>query len=49
MDEFRVYDRALSTAELTLLRFSNTNRIPGLTAHLPMNAIVPPGERWEDR
>ncbi|MEO3793025.1 sialidase family protein [Nonomuraea sp. B10E15] len=47
MDEFRIYDRALSPAELARLRTSNTNRIPGLTAHLPMNAIVPPGERSE--
>ncbi|MGW4801895.1 LamG-like jellyroll fold domain-containing protein, partial [Nonomuraea sp. NPDC004297] len=43
MDEFRVYDRALSTIELTRLRTSNTSGIPGRTAHLPMNAVIPPG------
>ncbi|MDW5328828.1 sialidase family protein [Plantactinospora sp. KLBMP9567] len=43
MDEFRIYDRALSTVELTWLRISNTNGIPGRTAHLPMNAVIPSG------
>ncbi|MCG5213308.1 sialidase family protein [Streptosporangium sp. KLBMP 9127] len=43
MDEFRIYDRALSTTELTLLHTTNTNGIPGRTAHLPMNALVPAG------
>ncbi|WP_116951834.1 sialidase family protein [Jiangella endophytica] len=42
LDEFRVYDRALTGAELTRLRTRNANGIPGLTAHLPMNAVVPP-------
>lgn len=39
MDEFRIYDRALSATELTGLQSSNANGIPGRTAHLPMNAI----------
>ncbi|TMR15302.1 laminin G [Nonomuraea turkmeniaca] len=43
MDEFRVYDRALSNTEMSWLRTTNTNRIRGLTAHLPMNALVPAG------
>jgi sialidase-1 len=43
MDEFRVYGRALTDAELGLLRTGNTASIPGLTAHLPMNAVVPSG------
>jgi sialidase-1 len=49
MDEFRVYDRALSTAEVSWLHTANTSGIPGLTAHLPMNAIVPAGEQVGDR
>ncbi|TWD84636.1 sialidase-1 [Kribbella amoyensis] len=49
LDEFRIYDRALSTAELIWLRISNTNAIPGRTAHLPMNAVVPAGEQSGDR
>ncbi|MGI5149696.1 LamG-like jellyroll fold domain-containing protein [Plantactinospora sp. CA-294935] len=44
MDEFRVYDRALTTTEVFRLRTSNTAAIPGLTARLPMNALVPAGE-----
>ncbi|TMR15303.1 laminin G [Nonomuraea turkmeniaca] len=43
MDEFRIYDRALSTAELTRLRTGDANGIPGRTAHLPMDAVIPPG------
>ncbi|MDQ7905693.1 sialidase family protein [Phytohabitans sp. ZYX-F-186] len=43
MDEFRVYDRALSGLELSWLRATNTSGIRGLTAHLPMNAVIPPG------
>ncbi|WP_165977226.1 sialidase family protein [Nonomuraea diastatica] len=43
MDEFRVYDRALTGDELTRLRTRNTNGIPGLTARLPMNAVIPAG------
>ncbi|SDT33029.1 sialidase family protein [Jiangella sp. DSM 45060] len=43
LDEFRVYDRALTAAELIRLRTRNANGIPGLTAHLPMNAVIPPG------
>nr|WP_237103472.1 sialidase family protein [Nonomuraea sp. MG754425] len=43
MDEFRVYDRALSTAEVVVLRATNTNHVRGRTAHLPMNAVVPAG------
>ncbi|MCT2584501.1 sialidase family protein [Actinophytocola gossypii] len=42
MDEFRVYDRALSGVELTWLRFGNLGGKRGLTAHLPMNAVLPP-------
>lgn len=43
LDEFRVYDRALTDSELTRLRTRNAHGIPGLTAHLPMNAVIPPG------
>jgi sialidase-1 len=39
MDEFRVYDRALSGAELT----GHAGDIRGLTAYLPMDAVIPPG------
>lgn len=49
MDEFRVYDRALSTAEVSRLHTSNTNGIRSLTAYLPMNAVVPIGELAGDR
>ncbi|OLF14314.1 hypothetical protein BLA60_04045 [Actinophytocola xinjiangensis] len=41
LDEFRVYDRALSGAELTWLRHGHASS-RGLTAHLPMNAVLPP-------
>jgi sialidase-1 len=41
MDEFRVYDRALTGAELTRLRTDNADDIPGLNVHLPMNTIHP--------
>ncbi|MEN3614485.1 LamG domain-containing protein, partial [Plantactinospora sp. ZYX-F-223] len=44
MDEFRVYDRALTTTEVSRLGTSNTVGIPGLTARLPMNALIPAGE-----
>ncbi|GAA3744636.1 exo-alpha-sialidase [Plantactinospora mayteni] len=37
MDELRVYDRALTDAELSRLRLDNALDIPGLTAHLPMD------------
>ncbi len=40
LDEFRVYDRALSTAELASLQTGDVHRIPGLTAHLPMNVLT---------
>ncbi|GAB3450799.1 LamG-like jellyroll fold domain-containing protein [Actinophytocola sediminis] len=43
MDEFRVYDRALTGAELHRLRAGLPGGIRGLTAHLPMDAVLPPG------
>jgi sialidase-1 len=39
LDEFRVYDRALTGAELT----GHAGGTRGLTAYLPMNAVIPPG------
>lgn len=43
MDEFRVYDRALTGTELNRLRDGHTGGIRDLTAYLPMNAVLPPG------
>lgn len=39
MDEVRVYNRALTTAELTRLHTDNAIDISGLTARLPMNSL----------
>ncbi|TWD84620.1 sialidase-1 [Kribbella amoyensis] len=40
MDEFRIYDRALSNAELWLMRVGGVGSNSGLTAYLPMNAVT---------
>ncbi|GAB3753999.1 sialidase family protein [Microlunatus parietis] len=42
LDEFRIYDRALSPAELARLRNGQGHGLRGLTAHLALDAIIPP-------
>ncbi len=42
LDEFRIYDRALSPAELAGLHRASTGGTRGLTVRLAMDAIIPP-------
>ncbi|MFC7622831.1 LamG-like jellyroll fold domain-containing protein [Microlunatus sp. GCM10028923] len=49
LDEFRIYDRALTAAELSALRAGDADLPRGLTARLPMDSIVPAARRGGDR